>query len=136
MSENLIYDATYGILKYNMFGKKTKKLAKTINVKTEISFSESNIIINLTGIDRNDGKGIRNEKTVFEYDDIEKIEIDEGLGSFNIIMKKGSTQIINDEKYIAKVNNVFILDKKVLTDFYILLKKIKKYGFLDLENIE
>lgn len=136
MQESIEFIAKYGILKYNMFGKRTNKIDKMIDVKTNINFTEETIIINLFGIDRNNGQGIHNEQNIFKYEDIDRIEIDEGLGSFNIIMKENSTQIINDIKYLAKTNNIFILNKQYLKDFYILLKKIKKYGFLDLENIE
>lgn len=136
MQEVIEFIAKYGVLKYNIFGKKTNKINKIIDVKTNICFTDEEIIINLYGIDRNNGQGLHNEKNIFKYEDIERIEIDEGLGSFNIIMKDNTTQIINDTKYLSKKNNTFILDKKYLKDFYILLKKIKKYGFLDLEDLE
>ncbi len=134
MKQRIQYRAYYGIAKKNIFGK--LKVTGQVEVKTVLLFDDLRFSVCLYGIDRSDGNGPHDEKIRFSYDNIEEIIIDENLNYFDVVMKEGSTQIINDEEYYAKLSNKFFIDPNKIKDFYLILKQLSKFNFSDIKTNE
>lgn len=131
MKQRIQYKANYGVAKKNLFGK--TKVTGSVEVKTVILFDDVKFTVCLYGIDRSDGIGPHDEKIRFSYDNIEEIIIDEDYDYFDVVMKDGTTQIINEEVYYAKKSNKFFIAKDKIKDFYIILKQLEKFSFSDIK---
>ena len=134
MKQRIQYKANYGVARKNMFGK--LKVIGSVEVKTVILFDDVKFKICLYGIDRSDGNGPHDEKITFDYENIEEIIIDEEYNYFDVVMKEGSTQLINDEEYYAKLSNKFFIAQDKIKDFYIILKQLSKFNFSDIKTNE
>ena len=136
MNETLKFNAKYGILKKNLFGKQSNKLKKVLDVETIINFTNEYIEIYLYGIDRDDGTGIHNEVNVFLYENIEKIELLEDSNAFNIITKPNTEYIdVNtNKKILESQNNIYFISNDKVKDLLLIIKRLQNYGFTDLKQ--